>query len=135
MKENHAALDEHVCAIEARHSSDDQCQPLRDGLNSLGGSIENIRHTLDILAGQMQSDKSGTPSSDQTNAISVRGVATIPCSNRFAVLDSADDAANSQSPMPHDTRSSAAPLPAHPKRSSARGNANTSAQRQRQRDR
>ena len=135
MKENHAALDERVCAIEARHSSDDQCQPLRDDLNSLGGSIENIRHTLDTLAGQMQSDKSGAPSSDQTNAISVREVATIPCSNRFAVLDSADDAASSQSPMQHDARSSAAPLPARPKRSSGRGNANTSAQRQRQRDR
>ena len=53
MKENHAALDERVCAIEARHSNDDQCQPLRDDLNSLGGSIENIRHTLDMLAGQM----------------------------------------------------------------------------------
>ena len=105
MKENHAALDGRACAIEARHSRDDQCQPLRGDLNSLGGSIENIRHTLNIFAGQMQSDKSGAPSSDQTNAISVRDVATIPCSNRFAVLDSVDDAANSQSPIQHDAMS------------------------------
>ena len=130
MKKNYADLEERVCAIEARHNSDeDRYQSLCNELHGIGENMDSISRSVQILATQLK-DKTVESPTATSNADVAREVVAVPCSNRFAVLD-IDDAVDFQHNA--DTTPAAAPGPVRPKRSSHNGSGRTgTSRRQRQ---
>ena len=88
ISDNHAKLENRVHALEAQVNDDSHFRPIFDEVTSNRQCMDEIRHTVNELKEHVGCQKTVEPASDSTNGHTnpAKEIVTVPCSNRFAVL-------------------------------------------------
>ena len=88
ISDNYAKLENRVHALEAQVNDDSHFRPIFDEVTSNRQCMDEIRHTVNELKEHVGCQKTVEPASDSTNGHTnpVKDIVTVPCSNRFAVL-------------------------------------------------
>ena len=88
ISDNYAKLENRVHALEAQVKDNSHFRPIFDEVTSNRQCMDEIRHTVNELKEHVGCQKTVEPASDSTNGHTnpVKEIVTVPCSNRFAVL-------------------------------------------------
>ena len=88
ISDNYVKLENRVHALEAQVNDDSHFRPIFDEVTSNRQCMDEIRHTVNELKEHVGCQKTVEPASDSTNGHTnpVKDIVTVPCSNRFAVL-------------------------------------------------